>query len=183
MSDTYQKLLIMTAGGHGQVVAETADMIGTYDKIAFLDDGKKALDVVGGLNEWEKLITPNGEYDGIFPAIGNNEKRKEWMDAFQLHGVKMPVLIHPAAWVSPSAVIEEGTIVEAMAVVNANAVVKRGTIVGIGALIDHDAVLEECCHVDAGAIVHARGVVKACRKVEAGEVVVEEQSCRFRKRG
>ena len=173
MSDTYQKLLIMTAGGHGQVVAETADMIGTYDKISFLDDGKKSLDVVGGLNEWEKLIAPNGEYDGIFPAIGNNEKRKEWMDVLQAHGVKMPIVIHPSAYVSPMAVIEEGVIIEAMAVVNVNAVVKRGTIVGIGALIDHDAVLEECCHVDAGAIVHARGVVKACRKVEAGEVVGE----------
>ena len=174
MSDTCQKLLIMTAGGHGQVVAETARMIGIYDKIAFLDDGKNALDVVGGLNEWEKFALPNGEYDGIFPAIGNNGKRKEWMDVFRIHGVKMPVLIHPTAWVSPSAVIEEGAIIEAMVVVNANAVVRRGAIVGIGALIDHDAVLEECCHVDAGAIVHARGVVKACRKVEAGEVVGEE---------
>lgn len=172
-----KNLLILTAGGHGQVVAETARCAGGYEKIAFLDDGKRAPEIVGGLADWEKLVNESGEndreYDAIFPAIGNNAKRKEWMDLLEQRQVEMPAIIHPSAWVSPSAVIEEGVIIEAMAVINANVVVKRGAIVGIGVLVDHDAILEECCHLDAGAIVHARGVVKACEKVEAGSVVRE----------
>lgn len=168
-------LLILTAGGHGQVVAETARCAGGYEKIAFLDDGKSAPEIVGGLADWEKIVSVNGlqdkAFDAVFPAIGNNSKRKEWMDLLRQHQVELPVIVHPTAWVSPSAVVEEGAIIEAMAVINANVVVKRGVIVGIGVLVDHDAILEECCHVDAGAIVHARGVVKACEKIEAGEVV------------
>jgi hypothetical protein len=34
----YKSLVIIGAGGHGRVVADCAESIGTYDNIIFLDD-------------------------------------------------------------------------------------------------------------------------------------------------
>ena len=189
-------LLILTAGGHGQVVGETAACVG-YEKIGFLDDGKELGaavggggcngngcqpnvgapigKVIGGTGDVDRFLA-SGEYDAVFPALGNNSARQKWMEEREVlvrgrSGV--PTLVHPTAWVSPSAKLGPGVIVEAMAVVNANVVVGPGTIIGIGVKVDHDAVIGECAHIDAGAIVHARGKVNDLAKVEAGAVVGE----------
>lgn len=169
-------LLILTAGGHGQVVGETAACTG-YEKIGFLDDGKEigVGKVIGGTGEVDRFLA-SGEYDAVFPALGNNSARQKWMEEHEElvrgRGV-VPTLVHPAAWVSPSAKLGPGVIVEAMAVVNANVVVGPGAIIGIGVKVDHDAVIGECAHIDAGATIHARAKVEELKKVEAGMVVGE----------
>ena len=81
------------------------------------------------------------------------------------------MLIHPTAYISPSAKIEKGTIVEPKALVNANSLIKRGSIISVGAIVDHDVLVNECCHVNAGAICKAGSNIEDCRKLEAGEVV------------
>ena len=63
-------LLIIGAGGHGQVVKELAVACG-YESIDFLDD--KAPKAVGKLNE-APYLAPN--YDGVIVGIGNNTLRR-----------------------------------------------------------------------------------------------------------
>lgn len=50
------------------------------------------------------------------------------LDQAENLGFHIPVLIHPTAYISPSAVIEAGTVVEPKAIVNANTVVQKGCI-------------------------------------------------------
>ena len=83
----------------------------------------------------------------------------------------MPKLIHPTAYVSSSAVIEEGTVIQPKAVINANTVVKQGCIVSIGVMIDHDSFLGEFCHVNTGTICCAGSIVESGKKTLAGEIV------------
>lgn len=160
------KLLIVGAGGHGQVVREVAEAIGTYEKIDFVDDNSTL--AVGKMENLQEL---HGEYDAAFVGIGNNLLRRQLLGKLQSYGYSIPVLIHPTAYVSRSAQIGKGTVVEPKAIVNASSKVADGCIISVGAIVDHDVILEECVHVNAGAICKAGSIVTAEIKLEAGQVV------------
>ena len=160
------KLLIVGAGGHGQVVREVAEAIGTYEKIEFVDDN--SILAIGKMADLQVL---RNEYDAAFVGIGNNHLRRELLEKLQAYGYSIPVLIHPTAYVSRSAKIGKGTVVEPKAIVNASSRVADGCIISVGAIVDHDVVLEECVHVNAGAICKAGSVVSVETKLEAGQVV------------
>lgn len=153
-------LLIIGAGGHGRVVAEIAAACG-YDSIAFLDD--KACGAVGKIEEME-LYAPR--YDGVFIAIGNNALRQKLMAQLcGMQGVRLVTLIHPTAYVSPSATIGQGTVVEPKAVVNTNSRIGRGCIISVGTIIDHDCEIGEFCHINAGMVCSAGSRVEELSRI------------------
>ena len=161
-----KRLLIIGAGGHGRVVSEIAEDCG-YEKIAFLDDNSP--EAIGKVEELEQFTA---EYEFAFVGIGNNHLRKILLERLQKAGYKIPVIVHPTAYISRTAKIGAGTIIEPKAIVNAGTIVGEGCIISVGAIIDHDVILKDCVHVNAGAIVKAGATVEDERKLEAGEVVL-----------
>ena len=159
-------LLILGAGGHGKVVEEIAQSTGLFNKIGVLDDMVEL--AVGKLCDAERL---HNEYEAAFVSIGNNALRKELLEKLRQIGFIIPVIVHPTAFVSPSAFVGEGTLVGPMVCVNSSASVGKGCILSIGAKVDHNAVVGDYAHINAGAICMARSRVNACEKIEAGEVV------------
>lgn len=162
------KLLILGAGGHGQVVGEIAEATNLYADIKFLDDTSQAPNVIGKLEDYQAFAD---QFEHAIVALGNNSLRLEWLDKLVKVGYRIPVLSHPTAYISPSANLLLGTVVEAKAVVNTKAVVHKGSIIDVGAIVDHDATIEEGCHIDCGAIIKAYVRVEGGTKVEAGVVV------------
>ncbi len=161
-----KKLLIVGAGGHGKVVAETAEALG-YEEIAFLDDDSP--EAVGKIEEMQSFAA---RYSHAAVGIGNNRLRGELISRLRECGFRIPVLIHPTAYVSKTASIGAGTIVEPKAIVNTHSQVGEGCIISVGAIADHDTIIEDYSHINAGAIVKAGGKVEKWRKLEAGEVVM-----------
>lgn len=165
-----KRLLIVGAGGHGQVVKETVDALGKFERIEFLDDvNPKA---IGKLEEMEKF---RDHFDCIFPAVGNNELRRKIMENAKKLNYEVPVLVHPTAYVSPSAKLGEGTIVEAMAVIHTKAVVKEGCIIAIGTLIDHEAEIEKYTYISYGTTVKANAKVGQLLTIPSGIIVTKEE--------
>ena len=160
-----KSLLIIGAGGHGKVVKEVAEAVG-YDKIAFLDDN--SAEAVGKIADSKQFVQ---EYQAAFVGIGNNKFRNELLQRLEQEGYAIPVLLHPTAYISKTAVIGKGTVVEPKAIVNANSKVGSGCIISVGAIVDHDVVLEDCVHVNAGAICKAGSRMKEFTKVDAGEII------------
>lgn len=158
-----KSLLIIGAGGHGQVVCEIAQSLG-YEKIDFLDDNYDG--AIGKIDDIEKFL----EYENAFCGIGNNQFRGAIIERLLKAGYSLPVLIHPTAYVSVSAVIDIGTVVEPKAIVNAHSVIKKGSIISVGSIVDHDVVIGKCAHINSGSIVKAGGSVDDYEKLEAGEV-------------
>lgn len=158
-----KKLLIIGAGGHGQVLAEVAMACG-YDRVDFLDDRNPC--AVGTTDRAEALA---GRYDGVIVSIGNNDLRRTLIQRLQAVDAPIATLVHPRAFVAPSATLGEGSIVLPGAVVNTNARVGKGCILSIGALVDHDATIDDFSHVNAGAVVAAGK--RAGGKVAPGAVI------------
>lgn len=169
-----KSLLILGAGGHAKVVAETAEAMKNadgqkiYERIDFLDDHSEH--AVGRLKD---LKVKGQEYDEIFCGIGDNGLRKQLLEHAEILKLNVPILVDPTAYVSPSAVIGMGTVVEPGVLINANAVIGAGCIVSIGAVIDHDVTVEEYAHVNAAAVCKARSRVGAGAKIDAGLIVEE----------
>lgn len=167
-----RKLLIIGAGGHGEVVAEVAADCG-YSDIAFIDDNsEKAIGTISDLSKFQK------EYVDAFIGIGNNKLRGQLLETIKNIGFNVPVLIHPSAYISRSCKIQKGVIVEPKAIVNTHSIIKEGSIVSLGAIVDHDVTVGMCCHINAGSIVKAGAKVKDYEKIEAGQVVLGYKSAR-----
>ena len=161
-------LLILGAGGHGHVVAEIARSCGYTGQIAFLDDGQSGVDILGKCADF---LSFTDRFPVMFPAIGSNAIRQEWIRRLNEAGVTIPSLIHPTAYVSPRATVCSGVAILPRAIVNTGTVVGDGCIVNCGAIIDHDCVLNEGVHVCLGAIIKAENRIPAFEKIEAGVVI------------
>jgi UDP-N-acetylbacillosamine N-acetyltransferase len=105
----------------------------------------------------------------LVPAIGDNSARMEVVD---LAGPFLaPTLVHPAAWVSPSAVLGAGTVVLPNALVQTGAEVGRGVIVHVGAIVDHHGRVGDGVYLAQGSIICGAGTVDARSSVPPGTIV------------
>lgn len=160
-----EKLVILGAGQYGRVARETAMAMGCFEEICFLDDHSEA--AVGKLEDYRKLTQ---SYGCAFVAMGNPVLRMQWLEKLEEAGYRLPVLIHPRAYVSPSAQLGKGSVVEPMAVVNAGAEVGTGTLLCAGCVVNHNARILPGCQIDCNAVVAANAAVPEGTKVCCGEV-------------
>jgi len=164
-------LLILGCGGHAKVVAETALASGLITTIAFVDDRCSSPGDLPPVLGWPVLgplahaLEPSlrEQFVAAAVAIGHAATRLHWLEQLRAAGYGLPVLIHPAAWVSPSAEIGCGSVIFAQVVVQAQAVIGAGAILNTSCSIDHDVQLADGVHVCPGARL-------------AGEVHVGERS-------
>lgn len=156
-----KKLLILGAGGYGRTVADVAEQLG-YSTIV-LDDA----DPDHPLSSFKAYINSSISF---IPAFGNSTFRLEWINRIEENGGQLASLIHPTAYISPTATISQGTVILPHAIVNTDVVVGKGCIINLGAIVDHGCILEEGVHICLGAIVKGENRIEKCNKIEAGEV-------------
>lgn len=153
-------LLILGAGGHGAVVAETAHAAGNWNTVGFLDDAIAPSELVVGcpvLGTLDTWADHAGEGGQLVVAIGRNRRREEVVARIEAEGGDLATVVHPGAIVSPSAIVGLGAVIFAGAVVNARASIGKGAIINTGATIDHDSLIGDFAHVSPGA--HIAGEV------------------------
>ena len=153
-------LLILGAGGHGKVVADTAAASTLWQRISFLDDQYpklKAVEswpVVGKLEDAQKLLPA---YSGFVVALGDNAMRSKLLKQYLDKGFESPSIVHPMAYVSPAATMGPGCVVFAQGVINPGVKMAMGGIINTGASVDHDCQLGEGVHICPGS--HLAGEV------------------------
>ncbi len=142
-----KNIILIGAGGHGKVVAETAVACG-YDNVVFLDDQWPSQQHNG---HWKVIGNPDTftEEPTQFCAIGNNAIREKIFNRFKLE--TSPTLAHPRAIISPYANISAGVLIVAGAVVNIDTFIGKGTILNTACSIDHDCTLGDFVHISPGA--------------------------------
>ena len=152
-------LLILGAGGHAKVVAETALASGVASSVAFLDDRCTGLDVCLPVLGWPVMgplmmslqAETAAQFDAAVVAIGHAAMRLHWIQQLQDAGYHLPVLIHPTAWVSPSAQLGPASVVFAQVAVQAQVSIGSGAILNTCCSVDHDAQLADGVHLCPGS--------------------------------
>ncbi len=183
------RLIIIGAGGHGKVIADTALKNG-YEKICFIDDNLKGdvmgVPVIGTSADIEYLNDGNTDF---IIGVGNNATRKEIAEKYQVNWAS---LVHPSAQIASDVKIGKGSVIMANAVINVCATIGEHCIVNTGAIVEHDNVIENYVHlspnttlggtVHIGALTHVgigaivKNNVKVCFDcvIGAGAVVVKD---------
>lgn len=157
-----EKLVILGSGGYGRTVYDIAEQLGYA--ITVLDDSDKEhpLDLFTlFINEDTKFI----------PAFGNNEFRLQWIKRIEEVGGILATLIHPTAYVSPTAQVSNGCVILPGAIINTGSRVGKGCIINLGAVVDHDVIVEDGVHLCVRCIVKGENRISRCEKIEAGEIV------------
>ncbi len=159
-----KKLLVFGAGQYSHVAAEIAQSVGLYEKIDFLDDNVSH--AIGKISEYDAYLD---SYDEAIVAIGNSKVRLQLLGELQ-EKIPLATLISPRAYVSPSAYVAGGCVVEPMAVIHANARVETGCLISAGAVVNHDACLAAGCHVDCNAVVTSSERILSGTRVKIGNL-------------
>ncbi len=167
-----RNLLIVGAGTYATLASEIAADMGCFEKIDFVDDGRKTTpigtEVVGTTRDIDRLAA---EYGSIIVAIGNPKVRLSLLsDIKEKAQYRIVSLVSPKAYVSPTAQIMNGCIIEPMAVVHTGCVIAEGCIISAGAVVNHASTCCEGVHVDCNATVEGYCLVPANTKIYSGEV-------------
>jgi len=159
-----RNLLIISTDHYGPVAREIAEAMGGFEKIDVLE-----AQGIDGLTWSDGIANRVAEYSFAVAAVSDPERRLKWVEQLTEACFSVPALVHPRAFVSPSAQIQQGCIVEPNATVSANVVLAVGVIVSAGAVIQHSSFVGDGCHIDAGATVGVGSVVKAGTYLLPGE--------------
>jgi sugar O-acyltransferase (sialic acid O-acetyltransferase NeuD family) len=155
------KVLIVGAGGHGEVVADILraqrEAGGNLELVGYVDDrtppheerlGGRVLGTVDDL--------PALSFDTLIVAVGDNTARARLVE--RLSGLRLASAVHPSAVIGGGTSIGAGTMICAGAVVGCGSRVGRGVILNTGCSIDHHAQIAEFAHIAPG--VHLGGAVR-----------------------
>ncbi|SKA94362.1 sugar O-acyltransferase, sialic acid O-acetyltransferase NeuD family [Paucidesulfovibrio gracilis DSM 16080] len=148
------KVVIIGAGGHGQVVADILFHMWTKGRdlelVGFVDDDPEregtsvlGLKVLGPVNKLDHI-----GHEAVIVALDDNRARLEMTE--RLDDERMINAIHPSAVLAPDVSVKPGGVVCAGAVINPGTIMERGAIVNTGAIVDHNCTLNEFSHVGPG---------------------------------
>jgi len=163
-------ILIIGAGGHGEVTLDVVRAEGRHTVVGFLDsDASTHGRVVDGV----EVLGPPALADKPFiVAIGANSARKDMQEVLIARGLAAITAVHPRAYVSQSAQVGPGTLICAGAIICAHAVVGAGVIINTGAIVEHHNMIGDFAHVAPRAVLTGRLTVEEGAMVGAGATLL-----------
>lgn len=169
-----KRVIVIGAGGHGRSVAEAILLLGRDELVGFVDDGADVSSKVWTypvLGRTDSIHRLRGLADAVTVAIGDNAIRERLHARFDDLGFELLTVIHPAAFVSPTATLGSGCAVMAGGMVGTEAFLGEGVIVNCGATVDHHCRVNAFGHLGVNACM-AGGSVLGCRAwMQAGSAL------------
>lgn len=174
-------LVLLGAGGHAKVLLGLIRQLNLH-LLGVCDPALSAKQVA----EWQGLpVLGDDDYlntqeiDQIELVLGvgqiiGNKIRQSIYERFSNKGFIFPSLIHPNAFVDPSACLGKGVQIMAGAIVQPDARIGDNVIVNTSASIDHDCVIGSHVHVAPGATVCGGVQIESEAFIGAGSVIVQE---------
>jgi sugar O-acyltransferase (sialic acid O-acetyltransferase NeuD family) len=146
-----KEIVIFGAGGHAQMVLGLISQLPQYEVVGVVDPS---------INEkhWKKSIPlisldQGMSYSCGVVAIGNSLIRHNLMKEIKEidRSFHFPSLVHPSAFVDPTASLGEGVVVSAMACINPFSQIGSGCIINTACVVEHGVVLGEFVFIGPSA--------------------------------
>jgi sugar O-acyltransferase (sialic acid O-acetyltransferase NeuD family) len=157
VANARQRVLILGAGGHAQVVADilrqAAAQGQAIEPLGFLDDAPalrgtliQGLPVLGEIQDLAAL-----PHDAVIVAIGDNATRRRLFVRLQAMGECFAVARHPRSIIAPDVVIGPGAMICAGVIINPASVVGVNALLNTGCTVDHHNRVGDHAHIAPGA--------------------------------
>lgn len=169
------------SSGHAKVLSSAIAALKGYVTVLFDSDPAASSVLPGvelyiglrGFDAWRASCQDVTSYCGLV-AIGGSRgvERAEIGLRLRSSGLLMPPLIHPRAYVCPTALIGDGSQVLALASLASDAVVAEDCILNHHASVDHECILGKGVHIGPGATLCGCVVVEDFAFIAAGAVVL-----------
>jgi sugar O-acyltransferase (sialic acid O-acetyltransferase NeuD family) len=111
------------------------------------------------------------QYKGhlFFISVGSNAVRKKLADLITGPFGKV---VHPFTSISPSVIIEEGSVIMAGCVINANAKIGKHVILNTSCSVDHDCIIDDFVHISPGVTLCGGIEIQEGTHVGAGATIL-----------
>ena len=179
-----RRTVILCAGYHSHIVAEILRLSQGCEPIGILDDNKDLHDrcrngfrILGGLSLLGEL-KDSGRVDSAALGLGNLamlDRRMEIYREARRLGIEMVQLVHPTAFVSPTADCRPGLLVGALAVISVGLRVGENVVVHEASSVGHDSEIGDHVFISPG--VHTAGQVKIEPGVYIGPGAIISSGC------
>ena len=154
-----EAIFIYGGGGHGKMIIDLLRASQMYRIVGVIDDSLiKGTTIMGVPVLGDAQSLPELYAQGVHMAvnavggIGNIGVRIKIFDRLAQAGFTCPPLSHPTAYLDPSAHLDAGSQVLALAYVGCEVRLGYGCIVNTGAIVSHDCQLGHYVNISPGAI-------------------------------
>jgi sugar O-acyltransferase (sialic acid O-acetyltransferase NeuD family) len=177
-----EPVILIGGGGHCISCIDVIRSANKLEIIGILDTiDKVGLNIMGVpvIGTDDDIPILSGKYKNFLITIGQIktvEKRIRIYNTVKESGGNLPFIISPKAYVSPSASIDEGTIVMHNSMINAMAVVGKNCIINSGALIEHEVSVGDFCHISTQAVVNGQVIIGKNSFIGSNSVITNNVS-------
>ena len=143
------RVIVAVAGGFGRELAVYAREAG-FEVAGFLHDLRAHPGSLDGFDLGADVLGPAESYEPredelVAIGLGDVAPRRELSELLLARGARLATIVHPTAWVAPTAVLGEGVVVAPFACVGPGSRVGDLTVLNTYACVGHDGIIGRCC--------------------------------------
>jgi sugar O-acyltransferase (sialic acid O-acetyltransferase NeuD family) len=179
-----RRTIILCAGYHSHVVTEILRLRDECEVVGMLDDNsglhstfRNGLPILGSLSLLQELKDTD-RVNSAALGLGNLSLLRRRIEIYQEArnlGIKMIEVIHPTAFISPTAMCGLGLFLGPHVVIHTGTKLGENIVVYTGSTIDHDSEIGDHVFISPG--VHTAGQVKIERGVYIGPGAIICSGC------
>jgi sugar O-acyltransferase (sialic acid O-acetyltransferase NeuD family) len=149
------RIIILGAGGQGMEILDIINKTNVFDFVGFVDPSGASEyfghRILGNDDHLDEIRAQGIKFAAIAAGWLNIDRTKKLIEKVLKAGFNLPNLVHPTAYVYPTAKLLGGVQVFANSVVGANAEIGFASVVQNLALISHDSKIGRAVFIAPGA--------------------------------